>query len=356
MSSIKKYLPWTLRVLLFALFMLSAIAKMFPLWSFEKQLVDLGIASWCASHYLARLIIGFELALGIAILQGNYLKKIIIPVTILLLVAFNIHLSIQMYQHGAMNGNCGCFGQLIPMTPLEAFVKNLITIGLLIYLYTQVSDKEKGQNSFMPLWLIGTASALVMFLFFPFCPCPKPEVKLPVVAVQQDSSMVVNTDTLIKPDSIKMASKPEIKEEEKPEEKGPKKINSVFTSFTTFGNKTTDLNSGKKIVCMFSAGCDHCQETAKTLAKLAREDKNFPEMYILFMDEETYKIPEFFTIAGRTFPYTVIDIPKFWQVIGDGNSTPGVFYLWNGNLIKSYAGTEDNKFNAAGLKQAINKK
>lgn len=355
MSTIKKYLPWTIRVLLFALFMVSAIAKMFPLWSFEKQLVDLGIASWCQSHYLARLIIGFELALGIAILQGNYLKKIVIPVTILLLVAFNIHLAIQMYQYGAMNGNCGCFGQLIPMTPLEAFIKNLITIGLLVYLYTQVSDKEPGQNKFMPLWLIGALSALVMFLFFPFCPCPKAEVVVPPV-VQQDSTVIPQTDTLLIADTAKNEVVEAVKPEEKPVELGPKKANSVFSSFTSFGDKSVDLNVGKKIVCMFSAGCDHCQETAKALAKMARGDKNFPEMYILFMDEETDKIPEFFNIAGRTYPYKVIDIPKFWQVIGDGNSTPGVFYLWNGNVIKSYAGIDENKFNAAGLKQAINRK
>ena len=54
---------------------------------------------------------------------------------IVLLAAFCIHLGIQMVQHGAMNGNCGCFGQLIPMTPLEAFIKNIVTIAMLIYLW-----------------------------------------------------------------------------------------------------------------------------------------------------------------------------------------------------------------------------
>jgi len=105
--------------------MLSGIAKMFPLWMFEKQMVDLGIASWCIAPFLARLIIALELAIAIAILQNHYVRKLVIPITIALLIAFNIHLTIEMVKHGAMNGNCGCFGQFLPMTPLEAFIKTL---------------------------------------------------------------------------------------------------------------------------------------------------------------------------------------------------------------------------------------
>ena len=41
MNAMKKYLPWTFRILISALFLLSVIAKAYPIWSFEKQLVDL---------------------------------------------------------------------------------------------------------------------------------------------------------------------------------------------------------------------------------------------------------------------------------------------------------------------------
>jgi len=79
-------IQWTLRIVIFALFIVSAVAKMYPIWAFEKQLVDLGIASWCSAPYLARLLLGVELAIGIAILQPHFLKRIVIPSTILLLV------------------------------------------------------------------------------------------------------------------------------------------------------------------------------------------------------------------------------------------------------------------------------
>ena len=69
----KKHLVLAVRILIFGLFILSAVAKMYPLWAFEKQLVDLGIADWCGAHYLARVILGIEIAAGIAILQNHFI-------------------------------------------------------------------------------------------------------------------------------------------------------------------------------------------------------------------------------------------------------------------------------------------
>ena len=77
MSKVKKYIPWLARIVIFGLFMLSGISKLFPLWMFEKQLVDLGIASWCVAPFLARLIIALEIAIAIAILFNHH---ILLPV------------------------------------------------------------------------------------------------------------------------------------------------------------------------------------------------------------------------------------------------------------------------------------
>ena len=112
------------------------------------------------------------------------------------------------------------------------------------------------------------------------------------------------------------------------------------------------MDRGKKIICLFAAGCDHCQETAKELTALNRKGI-LPPLYILFMDEETFKIPDFFKKAGKQYPYTVVDIPTFWQLLGDGALTPGVIYNWNGNIQKYYQGTEDDKFSASDLESLL---
>ena len=113
------------------------------------------------------------------------------------------------------------------------------------------------------------------------------------------------------------------------------------------------MDEGKKIVCLFVPGCDHCRDAAKELIK-EMKTHSLPPVYVLFMNEETFKIPEFFKEVNKSFPYTVLDnIPEFFKLLGNGATTPGVNYLWNGNIIRSYEGLEAHKFNAADMIKAI---
>ena len=100
MKNKSTYAAWFIRILISFLFILSAVAKLYPspyfaITTFEaKQLVPLGFDQ-CYSAYFSRLLIAFEFALGILILLPYYLKKIIIPSTILLLSIFCVHLSLS---------------------------------------------------------------------------------------------------------------------------------------------------------------------------------------------------------------------------------------------------------------------
>ncbi|MFM8949625.1 MAG: MauE/DoxX family redox-associated membrane protein [Bacteroidota bacterium] len=353
----KSNIIWALRFLVAALFVFSAFAKMFPLWAFEKQLVDLGLMSWCNAHYFARLLIALELALGVAIIQPHFLKRIVLPSTILLLVLFCIHLIIEMVKHGAMNGNCGCFGQLIPMTPLEAFVKNILTLGILGYIYVNVSDKPKGENRFSILLVIGLLCSLLMFILFPFCPCEKElanaEQETAVVMEEEPvDDEVMTTDTAaitsVNPSAeIKDTALKTIQDTVK-KEIGPAPVKSKFTNYNVFDGKKVNIDNGKKILCLFVPGCDHCQHAAQDLAEMSKKP-GFPPVYIYFMDEEPEKIPDFHKIVGKRFPSKVVDIPTFWKLLGNG-STPGIVYLWNGNIITEFEGTGDNAFTKDKLK------
>ncbi len=365
MNSIKKHLPFIVSIIISALFLLSAVAKSFPIWAFEKQLVDLGITDWCGAPYLARLIIALEGAIAIAILQKHYLKRFVIPVTILLLVAFCIHLGMQIYQHGAMNGNCGCFGQLIPMTPLEALIKNIITILLLIYLYKNVSDKVNGEHRFVYLLFIYFLSAFIMFFAFPFCPCSKSDSKNPIVIPNITDTTNVDTTVIVQSNdtSVKLKipndtaiPKSTVKDTIIEKAYEPKHVQSKFSMYNNFEGKTINIDEGKKVVCLFVPGCDHCRDAAKELVALSKKHQ-MPQVLILFMNEELFKIPEFFAETKARFPYHVIeDIPTFFKLLGNNASTPGVNYLWNGNIIKSYQGIEQEQFNAKEFIQIIESK
>jgi thiol-disulfide isomerase/thioredoxin len=161
------------------------------------------------------------------------------------------------------------------------------------------------------------------------------------------STVIPTVEKLIEAENIKTKEEA-VKEEVKIDE--PKAVKSGYTSY--FKN----IDQGKKILCFFAPGCDHCQDTAKELHQMKLKDPSFPDVYIIFMDEEVDKIPEFFKIAGTKYPFQVIDIISFWTVLGNNRDTPGVKYLWNGNEIKFYDGINANQFNGAELKKTISKK
>jgi thiol-disulfide isomerase/thioredoxin len=135
------------------------------------------------------------------------------------------------------------------------------------------------------------------------------------------------------------------------ENPGPTKKKSGYASIFP------KIDEGKKILCFFAPDCDHCRATGKLLTKLKKENKDFPKIQIIFMDEAPEVIPDFFKFAGAEYPYIVMDIIEFWKRLGkDGKvsrSVPGVMYLWNGNVQKLYHGTEGKQFNAKSLKKLL---
>jgi thiol-disulfide isomerase/thioredoxin len=354
----KSHIAWAIRILVFVLFVVSAVAKMFPIWAFEKQLVDLNVASWCSAPYFSRLLIGVELALGIAILQRHFLKRIVIPAIMALLAVFCIHLTIEMVKHGAMNGNCGCFGQLIPMTPLEAFIKNIITLGFMVWLYRLTTESEK-PHRFSWLLVIWGLSTLLMFMVFPFCPCEGDATSQIAIEMPVDSTDGIVDDSasatvaLINDTTGKSQTTGKVDSVAK-ENPGPRAVVSKFAAYAESGGKKVNVDQGKYLVCMFAAGCDHCQDAAKSITAMSKQ-AGFPKVFIFFMDEETDKIPAFFTTAGKKYPYKVLDVPKFWTLFGNEGSTPGVFLQWNGNQVASFIGTDEKGFTAERLKSELGK-
>ncbi|MBC5834399.1 protein tlpB [Flavobacterium sp. F372] len=362
----KKNISWTLRIVIALLFIVSAIAKISKGWisdfpfidfspyfaisTFEvKQLLTLGFSE-AVAPYFSRILIGIEFALGFLLLNNNFLKRITIPATIGLLVVFIIHLSYVTFLSGGNSGNCGCFGELIPMTPIEAIIKNIIAVGLLVWLW-KIQENDKKSN----FWILTTVTLACILGLFMLAP-----MKAATTSSSIDSNEVVLTDTIsqvedtvqvaeIKPvDSSKVKVEKNIEEVKK--EVGPKPVFSGYSEFYA------DIDNGKKILCFFVPGCEHCRDAARDLNALQKKHKDFPQVQIVFMDEEAEKIPDFFKYAGKQFPYKVIDVIPFWTKLGSGKDTPGIVYLHNGNVIKFYDGIAENAFNSKAIEKVIYKK
>ncbi len=357
-----------LRLVIFGLFIMSGVLKLYPsIVPFEKQLVDLGFVNWCTAPYMARFIIALELALGFAFLQSNYLRRIVIPATALLLIAFCVHLSIVIYTQGANSGNCGCFGSLIPMTPLQALIKNIITLGILGYMYIVYKEKEQSKNNIFVLALIYLAANLAIFISYPFCPCNtvKTDESDIIVTMPPDTIQAPVKDSVTKDSVIKVVQVKPVNPLKNPLKDSiitavpiiqgdqlclTKKV-SPYAAFKKFNNgMVADLDDGRKIVTLFSLECEHCMETAKKIGELSKK-RTLPPVFFLFWGTED-QVENFFKVAECRFPYKVIDASIFFQLLGSAPAPPKVTFLCNGNTIAEY----DNKtFTIEKLDAVLNK-
>ena len=300
------------RLLISALFLLSAIAKLYPtpLYGITKvfeegQLIPMGFSEDFAP-FLSRLIICFEFFIAFAILQTHYIKKLIIPSTILLLIIFNVDLALDIFVGN--DENCGCFGQLIPMTPSEAFIKNIFTILLLIFIYRNVNDKK--ESNFL---LLLNGYLIISVLMFSLLP----------IATNSSSKQV--------------------------------------SSYSTYVNEDFNINDGKKILCFFDAGCEHCMDAAKSLTEIANNSIEFPDVHIIFSDTEEGKIPDFLKYSGKEYSYQIMEfynpddeINSYLEVLGYEYENPVVIYYNNGNQMRFYDGTGTNEYDAKDFESLFN--
>ena len=302
----KNKLVFALRVLISALFLLSAFAKLYPTPMFgitkifeQGQLIPMGFSEALAP-YFSRFIIGAEIFLSITILFDNYLKKLIVPLAFIMISIFSIHLSTQIFGNSE---NCGCFGELIPMTPIEALIKNMITLIMLAFIYVRSEDiKGRFSNLTVLFLLIST----IMFAFIP-------------ISLQTSSA------------------------------------GNSFISYVE--NEDFKSSDGKKILCFFDAGCEHCQHTARSLDSLSRLITDFPKVHIIFSDAEEYNIPSFFDFAQNEFPYQVIpfanydtdEIDSYLEITFPDYDNPVVILYDGARQIRLYEGTGERGFSAEDL-------
>jgi hypothetical protein len=342
---------WSLRILLSFLFILSAVAKLYPTPSLALQLFEfkqltgkMGMEENLAAWF-SRTIIGVEFALGFLLLMPHYFKKITLPASFLMLLVFVVHLSMS-----GNEGNCGCFGELLPMTPNQAIVKNIFAMLAMAAVY--YLHKTEDRKSLMTATTVLFGSIMLVFMIgMPKKASAPTMMKNVEIEKTIDSSGVEKTVTSINGKEtieIKNGSKVDtLTEAPKVSEPKPKK-----TIYSTF---FADADKGKKLICFFSPGCDHCQEAAKEITALKKSIKGFPEVRIVFMDEEAERIPEFFTVAGATYPHLKLDDLSFMKTIGVNRDTPTVFYQWNGNTVKEWQGINDQKFKKDEMKKLATK-
>ncbi len=282
----KPKLGLLLRFILGGVFLFSAYTKFISPGLTEIILIDHGIVSTRETAALVvRLLISFEFALGILLILPYSLKTIVIPTSILFLIIFTGYLGYTGFILKDTQ-NCGCFGEMIKMSPLESIIKNIVLILLLILLFKFSNEKRN-------YFITPVAAILCVAVVFVFLP--------------------INSQKEFK-----------------------------FAIYTNFeGEGRVDLSNGEKLLVILNLECDHCQNLAKELSVLENQTNKLPKLYALLFKEGNVTVDSFKTMTKFNFPYHMIGMNEFLNLIGQ--SPPRIYWLKDGKVKEIWDGDFQKK-------------
>lgn len=289
-----------LRNFLGVFFIISAYLKLFPIEMLELSIAETGLFSWTQSIFIARLLIGFEMFLGVMLITRAY-RKLTWIAAISSLIIFTFYLVyIIVYMPGITD--CGCMGLQVHMSPVNSIYKNLILITLCAF--TLIIEKRypvKWIDDIIPARWILIGSLLVTFSL--------PFVLNPII-LDRDSLLTQNP---IFTDKVDLNNEPFL---------------------TWHGSDTMKISQDKKLVCFFSPSCLFCRLTARKIRVILNESPVPFPVYFLFAGnpDAREKLASFYSeTMTESIPTAIIEKEKFFDV--SGQNLPVVFYM-NGDSIE----------------------
>lgn len=286
-------------------FLYSAYAKLFPVIEpFEFSFVETGMGNWYLAPIEARLLIGLEAFLGLMLIINYRLKQFTIPFTAAVLLFFIMYLIIQIAVSGNQ-GNCGCFGEHLRMTPLQAIVKNLfmLLLGTLIYFFHGGWSLKRNK-----LFLLGAAAVC---LIFPFVLNPV-DYTYSSNNLQEKVNYPLELDLLYHPEDTTKVEVPAL-----------------------------ELRTGKQVVAFLSLSCPHCRIAAKKFRLIKRNNPQIPIYFVLNGSREKYA--EFLAeTKANNIPSSFCLGRSFVQLASA--QLPRIYFLDNGLVVKKVDYLELNQY------------
>jgi len=245
---VKNLVVGIVSVLLGAIFIFSAYAKLFPIEIFEFSFIEIKLANWTTAPFFARFFIALEFFIGLLLLLnfkgGNrHLAKF----TIYLLLLLTVYLIAIIFAQGNTS-NCGCFGTYIKMTPLESIIKNLVLLSLTALLFL-VPTKQNFSSLKIVVLSSAIASITAPFIINPIATNPPPsETKI---------NYTLN-------------------------------LNALYIDGRTDRPKV-NLRKDKRIIAFLSLTCPHCKIGAQKLNIIHNHHPELPIYYILNGEQSDLK-------------------------------------------------------------------
>ncbi len=291
-----------LRILIGIVFILSAILKLSPIAPFENLLLKLDIVPWNLVPFAARGIIGFEFLLGFMLVANVYIIHSL-RVTLFTLIGFSLFLG-YLHVFVSSQDNCGCFGEIVELNPIQSIIKNCLLI--LVVLYVLRNKTVLPSNMFSKFQLYIATLIIVGSFALPFI------FNIPILAGEEGNYVI----------------------------KPGMKISHPSMKSVVFNTKdTVDVTQNKHVLCFASLTCSTCKFAISKLESIHKKHPEFA-ISIIFLDvpQRDSLLSEVRIKTGlQTIPYTFVPAEDFFKT--SHNKLPFIMFVDNGQIknLRNYS-------------------
>lgn len=269
--------------------MLSSIAKLSSLESFELYIFSFGFATFDICSLVARSVVIMEFLLG-SFLVFNLLHRFTKWITAAFLAFFSIFLLWRLM--AGDTESCHCMGDVVDMNPTQSLIKNAVLAVLLAVSWKTDRLVFKRQN--LIAFLIAAVTTVVVFLVWP------PDFYYRNTSESNDLSQEAFRPVA---DSL-------------------------------------GFSKGRRIICSYSATCEHCRHCASKMAGIIRRhDIPLDSVSVLFMQTHAAQdsvVTAFYAEHGGGLVLPYHDLHPFDFIPLTNGSMPLVTLFKDGNLVKEY--------------------
>jgi hypothetical protein len=287
------------------IFLYSGYSKLLPvIETFEFTFVDIGIGNWYTAPIIARALIGLELFIGVLLIANYNLKNFTLKLAIGVLFFFIVYLILQLVFAGN-SGNCGCFGEHFPMTPLEAIFKNIAMIGFALFPLFLFKGWKIKYNKLL-LVIVGIICLSMPFVINPI------NFGYSSNNLEEKVNYPLELNLLYAPEDSAKVEIPKI-----------------------------DLRKGKHVVAFMSLTCAHCRIAGKKFRLIKKDNPALPIYFVLNGDKET--LPAFLEDTNTESIPASFALGKTFIVLS-GAALPRIYYLDNGVVVRKVDYFELNQY------------
>lgn len=286
MHKVKTILLSLVSVITGALFLYSAYTKLLPIQTFEYTLVEFVHMPWWLAAVSSRVLVGLEAALGTLLVFNLFgTGRWVIKLSLAMLIAFSIYL-VYLWATVGNDVNCGCFGDVIWMSPSSSLIKNLIIIIALVLLHKYHSGINKVWAKYAGIAVFLIVAAAPLFVY----PIPTTQPSfLNEDRYELDLSAIYENENLTPP--------------------------------------AVDLRHGKHIIAFMSLTCPHCKMAAYKM-QLMQKDNPEISMFLVLNGDSTNLEPFWKKTKAEDIPNTMLLGKDFVSL--SGLNLPAIYWINDG--------------------------